>query len=127
MTLPAELESLWPWLAAGSTVLSIALLIASVFGLPWVLCNLPVDVLHRAPEPARGWRRFALNAVGAILVVLGILMLVLPGQGLLTVLAGLVLLEVPGRHRVVVWSLQKAPVRRAVDGIRTRRGHPPLQ
>ncbi|MGC9380742.1 PGPGW domain-containing protein [Streptomyces sp. MH13] len=53
-------------------------------------------------------RRAALGALGAVLVVIGVALLVLPGPGLLLVFAGMVLLAraVPALHRFV------APVRR---------------
>lgn len=66
----------------------------------------------RVPAPPRtagGWvRRIAVTVVGVVLTAIGIVLLVLPGPGLLLVLAGLVVManEYPWARR---WT---APVRR---------------
>ena len=84
------------WWASG---LSLACLVATVVGVPWVVARLPHDYFNQSRRAA--WRQtgeapwFALllgalkNAVGALLVLLGVVMLVTPGQGLLTLLVGL--------------------------------------
>lgn len=122
-----QLESWWPWLATGSAILTVSLVLASVVALPRVLANLPVDILHHPPAPATGARRWGLNLVGWTLIVLGVLMLVLPGQGLLSILAGIALADVPGKRRILVATLGQTQVRRAVDAIRGRSGVGPLQ
>lgn len=61
------------------------------------------------PHTAAGWiRRVAVTVVGVVLIAVGVLLLVLPGPGLLLVLAGLVVManEYPWARR---WT---APVRR---------------
>ncbi|MCA9567158.1 MAG: hypothetical protein KC656_04920 [Myxococcales bacterium] len=116
----------WPWIAGGGTALTVALVRASVVGLPRVLCGLPRDLLHVPPPPATGLRRVALNGLGITLVVLGVLMLVLPGQGLLTLLAGLLIADVPGKRRITLWLLRRPPVQATVNAIRRRYGEPPL-
>lgn len=121
-------ELLWAWapaLATGSAVLTVALLLASVVALPRVLVALPVDAAIVDPPPPMGGRVLR-NALGWTLVALGLLMLVLPGQGLLTLFAGLLLADFPGKARIIRGLLARAPVRRAVDAIRTRSGAPPL-
>lgn len=66
------------------------------------------------------------NVLGALLLVAGIAMLLLPGQGLLTILAALTLLRFPGKRRLQLRLLRAAPVRRVVDGLRRRANRPPL-
>jgi hypothetical protein len=41
------------------------------------------------------------NTIGAILVILGLIMLVTPGQGLLTILLGLSIMEFPGKKTLI--------------------------
>ncbi|MCB9683079.1 MAG: hypothetical protein H6733_16565, partial [Alphaproteobacteria bacterium] len=94
--------------------------------------RLPADWLVRGPEPwpttARGWLlRGGRNLLGGVLVVAGVAMLVLPGQGVLTILAGLVLVDVPGRKRVLVAVLRRPAVARGVAWIRERAEAPPLE
>ena len=68
----------------------------------------------------------ARNLLGWTLIVLGVLMLVLPGQGVLTVLAGVVLADVPGKRGMIRRLLATGPVLRAVTALRERAGQPPL-
>lgn len=125
--LPEWLVDLGPWLMAGSFVLSAILLVVSGFALPRVIVGLPADALVRDdPEPVRSKGRLARNLLGWTLIVLGVLMLVLPGQGVLTVLAGLVLADVPGKRGMIRRLLATGPVLRAVTALRERAGQPPL-
>ena len=66
------------------------------------------------------------NLLGVVLLVLGVLMLVLPGQGLLTILSALVLLDFPGKFRFERWLASREHVLRAVNWLRRKRGRAPL-
>ncbi len=113
----------WPTLAAASLLA----LIGSALSLPHMLAGLPHDLFVHRPQP-RPWnaRRFFKNAAGAVLIMAGFAMLVLPGQGLLTMLVGLLLSDVPGKRPLAVFFLRRGPIFRAVNAIRARRGKPPL-
>ncbi|MFO7857997.1 MAG: PGPGW domain-containing protein, partial [Ectothiorhodospiraceae bacterium] len=67
------------------------------------------------------------NALDAVLVLAGIAMLVLPGQGVLTILAGLTLMNFPGKYRVERWLMSRPAVFNAVNWLRRRAGRPPLE
>jgi hypothetical protein len=67
------------------------------------------------------------NLLGGALVVAGIAMLVLPGQGILTILIGLLLMDFPGKRRGEIYLLRKRTVARAVNWIRSRAKQPPLE
>jgi len=43
------------------------------------------------------------NLLGVLLFMLGLIMLVTPGQGILTLLFGLMLMNFPGKYRVERW------------------------
>jgi hypothetical protein len=60
-------------------------------------------------------------------VVLGLLMLVLPGQGLLTLLAGLLLLDLPGKRRLERRIIGSPRVLGVVNALRKRWKRPPLE
>lgn len=120
------------WLAAAS----VFFFVASIIAVPMVVVRIPAD--YFAPERLRSRRwsdlppamRLALvvskNVAGCILVAAGLIMLVLPGQGTLTIIAGLMLLDFPGKRDVERWAASRAPVRRAIDGLRVRAGRAPL-
>lgn len=94
------------WLGAASVVT----FVAGLFLVPWLVVRLPADRFLVDPRatPAGPRRHVALrvlfhvahNLLGGVLVLAGIAMLVLPGQGILTILLGLSLLDLPGRQRL---------------------------
>ena len=67
------------------------------------------------------------NTVGALLLVVGIAMLVLPGQGILTILMGLMLSDVPGKRRLELWLVKRPPVLRALNWMREKGGKEPFE
>ena len=121
------------WCARG---LSLACLVATVVGVPWVVARLPHDYFNQSRRAA--WRQtgeapwFALllgalkNAVGALLVLLGVVMLVTPGQGLLTLLVGLLLMNFPGKYQLERWLVMRPGVLRALNWLRGRKGQDPF-
>ena len=120
----------WPLVLGVLTALSAGLLLVAAVALPRVLATLPADYLqHDAeddPVPPPGVA-LARNALAAFLVVAGVAMLVLPGQGVLTILAGLVVSTVRGKRRVVHWLLAQPAVVPAVQWVRRRAGAEPLR
>src|SRR5688572_1909008 len=87
---------LW-WIVAGS----VALLVLSPIAVGWALVRLPRDYFtNERRRPLGSWStrpalRLGLlagkNLLGIVLIAAGLLMLFVPGQGLLTIAVGLVL------------------------------------
>lgn len=122
-----------PGLLAALGVASLVMLVASVLGVPFFLARLPADYFTR-PEasggdarPSRLLLRVAKNLLGVLFVALGILMLVLPGQGLLTLFVGLLLVDFPGKRRVVHRVVAAPRVLGIVNALRRRWNRPPLR
>jgi hypothetical protein len=65
--------------------------------------------------------------LGVALVLVGIPLVPLPGQGILTIFAGLLLLEFPGKRRVEIALIRRPGVLRAVNWLRRRAHRPPLE
>lgn len=68
--------------------------------------------------------------LGGLLVILGVAMLVLPGQGVLTILIGLVLLGVPGNRRAkqkLTALLRRPGVTHKLNRLRRVFGRQPLK
>ncbi|HEY8075066.1 MAG TPA: PGPGW domain-containing protein [Labilithrix sp.] len=106
-------------------VSSVAMFVFTVVAVPLFFARIPADYFLRE-NAHRLHVRIARNAIGVVLVGLGIAMLVLPGQGVLTILVGLTLLDVPLKDRVVRWLLCHARVKHAVDALRAKAGNGPL-
>lgn len=121
---------LW-WLFAFSLIMFIATLVI----VPWLIVRLPADYFayERRHQPVRGHLlvRTALailkNIVGSLLLLLGIIMLITPGQGALTILVGLMLLNYPGKYRVERWIVSRPLLLTAINWLRQRAGRQPLE
>lgn len=136
----AEIAQRWltPGVLGGLTVFSVVMFVASLLGLPWFLNRIPEDYFTRRDTvhlgdgliesgPLRVGLRVLRNVAGAILLVLGILMLILPGQGMIAIFVALSLLDFPGKRRVQARIIASRPVFKAINALRHRFGHPPLE
>jgi hypothetical protein len=120
-------------LAAASLVLFVATLVL----VPMLVIRIPDDYFARPRRPWQPWshRRPVLRTMlevaktllGVVLVAAGVLMLVLPGQGVVTILAGLTLMSFPGKYRLERWIIARRPVRRFFNWLRRRAGKRPLR
>ena len=68
----------------------------------------------------------AKNVVGIVFVVVGLVLLLLPGQGLLMILIGLLLMDFSGKRRLERRIVARPAILKAMNAMRRRRGHPPL-
>ncbi len=125
-----------PLVVTGTLVVS--LLLAGIYAVVifMAIARMDADYFMRSKASRDHWRyrytalwlviRVTKNLVGVLLVLLGLAMLVLPGQGILTVLIGISLLEFPGKHRLELAIVKRPSIRRAIDRIRQRSGTEPL-
>lgn len=67
------------------------------------------------------------NLMGGVLLCLGVVMLFLPGPGLMVALIGLSLVDIPGKRWVLGRILNISRLRSAINGLRGKRGRPPLK
>jgi hypothetical protein len=125
-------ELLLSWLGAASVLMFVGSLIA----VPWVIVRLPSDYLanHRLPDRRRPANRllgavyFAVkNVLGIVLILAGIAMLVLPGQGILTIWVGLLLMDLPGKRAAERWLVGRRPVLASINWIRLKAGRPAME
>lgn len=121
-----------------SGAVSLSMFIGTLLIVPVLLVKMPADYFTsrrsetpddwRGEHPALRWSgRIGKNLLGSGIVGMGILMLVLPGQGLLTILLGISLLDLPGKRRVEIALLRRPGVSRAVNWLRRKYGRPPLE
>ena len=116
-------------------LLSIVSFVASVIAIPWILIRLPYD--YFCEHHPRTWlkdhhpvlRLIALvlkNLVGGVLLLGGIAMLVLPGQGLLTMLIGMSLMDFPGKRTIERKLVSRPVILETINRVRQRFDRPPL-
>ena len=117
------------------TVLSFVMFIGTLIAIPFVLVRLSADYFDvRVP---RLWMQehhpvlrvvghIVKNALGAVFLLGGILMLFLPGQGILTMLMGISMLDFPGKRHIEAKLIGQPTVLSVINGLRRKRGKPPL-
>ena len=119
--------------------LSIFILIISVFMMVLIISFLPEDYFkseNRNLISSVQNSRYPLlkllvlitkNFFGILLLLSGILMLVLPGQGILTIITGLVFMDYPGKYKFERKLLRQKGVINSINWIRSRLSKPPLK
>jgi hypothetical protein len=130
-------ELLTPTVVTIAVVASLVTVVAGAVAVPWYFCRIPANHFadqDRPSSPLIGasspWRLPLMvlkNVAAFLLVLIGVLLLVLPGQGLLTIAAGLLVLDFPGRRRFQRWLVSRRPVLQALNALRRRAHQPPLE
>lgn len=115
---------------------SIVMLLTTAFLGGWFLVQLPADYFSAPASRSAAWSKrhpalrvffvAAKNVVGLVLVLIGIAMLVLPGQGLLSILVGVMLLDFPGKYRLERRIVGKPSVLRSINWLRHRANKSPF-
>jgi len=114
------------WLAGGSVLA----FVVSIVVLPLILVRLPADYFVRDPGLPRHHPflrlvlRILKNLLGVLLLVLGFIMLFIPGQGILTMLFGVALTDFPGKRRLQTRIACTPRVRRTLDWLRHKTDRP---
>lgn len=120
------------WISIGS---GICLLLGAV-AIPLIVIKLPKNAfsnlkgagwLEKQPVAVRIPLRLVKNILALVLVVLGIAMLVLPGQGILAILLGVMLGDFPGKLRLQRWLLGRPKVMNSLNWLRKKFKKPPLE
>ncbi len=127
-------ETLLGWMVA----LSISTLVLSILITPIIVVRMREDYFlknRQVPKdsftgqhPVLRWATLILkNLLGLLLLLAGIAMLALPGQGLLTILMGLLLMNFPGKHYLELRIMGIPSILKTVNWIRAKAERPPLK
>lgn len=117
------------WLAL-VTLVSAAGVVLGIVGVSRLVAWLPSDYFmaiagpEKAPKLLNRKVRVIKNLAGMVLVFLGIVMLVVPGQGLLTLFLGLAVMEFPGKKKVILYLIRLKTIQRSLNWIRRKKRRP---
>ena len=130
------------WLQSNETVIwwlvvsSVITFVLSLILVPMMVVRIPADYFsykkrhpkrpERYPPVVRVILLVIKNVVGVVLVMAGILMLVLPGQGLFTMFVGILMMNFPGKYKLERWIVERGPILKSINWMRKRAGHEPL-
>ena len=116
---------------------SVIMFVVTLVVLPIVVAKLPEDYFAKERrEPASRTRRHPVfwaalsllkNLLGLLLIVAGLAMLVLPGQGMVTILIGLALTNFPGKYELECRIACQPAVITTLNKIRELAGQPPFR
>lgn len=136
------MEAMFDWIVGNKTVLfwvgmaSLVMFLGTIVAVPVAVACIPKDYFvrrrpggrDRGGHPAlRLALRILKNLLGVALLLLGLVMLVGPGQGVLTILLGLVLVEFPGKRALELRLVRRPRVLATLNWLRAKAGRPPLQ
>ena len=115
--------------------LSTIFFLLSLMGLSWLISIIPhnyfVDKkrvsLIKVKNPLM-WLPIIIikNSIGLVLILFGILMLILPGQGVLTIITGLIFLDYPGKFRFERSLVRNKLILNSMNWIRRKLNKPDL-
>ena len=133
MTIPWS--SISGFLASWGLLIAIVGFIATLVIIPIIVVALPDDYFVRSRRVKHNPQQisitrvvlvFAKNIFGAMLIIAGAMMLILPGQGLLTILLGLMLTNFPGKYALERKLVGMKSVSKSINWIRDKAGKNPM-
>ena len=129
------------WLKEHETVLTLlglfsaGSMVLALFLTPWALSMISADHFvsdqRKGSRSGRSFGRWLIlglrNLLGVTFVFVGVVLLALPGQGVLTIFAGVIIMSFPGKRSLELWLVRLPFVLKSVNWIRSRRGRGPLR
>ena len=129
-TLLGDYYDFFFWLGVASSII----FLVSLLSIRWLVCLIPSDYFINRRES-----KFKLNypitwvissivknIFGYVLICGGILMLVLPGQGLITIFIGLMLSNYPGKYFIEKKIIAIPKILKTINWLRKKSNEPPL-
>lgn len=121
-------------LIAGLTLL---LFVAAAVVVPVILVKMPADYFLEVRRHEGRWKQMhpalvvpvmiARNLLGVLLILIGVIMLLTPGQGLLTIFVGFMAMDFPGKYRLERRLVGWKPVYRSINWLRRKFHREPLR
>jgi len=117
-------------------IVSFIVFILSLLSLPWLVAQIPEDYFLPKKRQPTQWKQLhpiirllalvGKNLIGYGLIVAGLLMLFLPGQGILTLVMGLLLVDYPGKFRLERKLVKTPAILNSLNWLRRKAKRPPL-
>ncbi len=125
-------QALLGWLS----VVSALTFIGTLLVIPWLIIRIPADYFtHPRQRPREAFYStrtrqvvtvIIKNMAGFFFIIIGLIMLLIPGQGLLTILLGLILMNFPGKYQLEQWLIRRRRVLPLLNRLRRRAHRRPL-
>lgn len=119
-------------IVVGITSFSVVSFIGSLILIPYIIINMPSDyfvisrkefINNRIKHPVlRLIVHFLKNFLGGIFLLVGIIMIFIPGQGLLTMLIGISLIDFPFKKELELKIISRKSIFKFVNKLRHKAG-----
>ncbi len=116
---------------------SVLMFLGSLCTIPVILIKIPADYFSSLETKSRidvrdlsFFRLLYLifkNMVGIAFILAGLIMLLLPGQGILTIIVGMSLLNFPGKYRLVRNIIRNKTILNTINKLRSKADKPPIE
>ena len=126
-------EVLLIWL----TIASIIGFIGSLLVIPWILIQIPSDYFSYSKRKKHQWGSYPpiirlvllliKNIFGVIFIISGIIMLFIPGQGIITIIIGIILTDFPYKYKIERWIINRPAILRSINKLRVKAKQSPLK
>ena len=112
------------------TIFSAVLFLVTLALMPVLIAAIPDDYFEQTKRPKPFYKPFSFawlikkllkNILGITLLLSGIAMLILPGQGILTLIIGLLLIDYPGKYQLEKKILSYPIILRSINWLRRKR------
>ena len=115
-------------------IISSIIFLGSLLSISWLVSLIPSDYFVNRKESKfklnypSAWivSTIIKNIFGYILILGGILMLILPGQGLITIFIGLMLSNYPGKYTIEKKIIATPKILKSINWLRKKSNEPPL-
>ena len=117
------------------SLVSLTIFIISILSIRWLVLLIPENYFKEKKSSVLKEKyflywiafKFIKNSLGYLLIIGGILMLVLPGQGILTIFIGMILSDYPGKYNIEKKIIQSSIILRTIKSIRKKSGKKSLK
>lgn len=104
--------------------------------MPWVIVRLPANYFRRDKKPRPPFADYSApvrivliagkNLLGLVLVGIGLVFLLMPGQGVIVILIGVLLLDFPRKKQLERWLISRGPILKLANWLRAKWNQEPL-
>ena len=121
------IDSIFNWFSEHPQVLvwlggsSLLIFTFSLLGISWLVAQIPENYFLRLMILV------IKNILGAFLIIGGLMMLVLPGQGLLTIVTGFLFVDYPGKFKLERKMVSYPAILNSLNWIRSKSNKAPLK
>ncbi len=123
-------------LLIGIGIMSVITFLGSLIIIPILIINMDDDYFESkkkdTEDRSKTFNIFAFivnvlkNILGILFVLTGVLMLILPGQGIVTILIGISIANFPGKRKLELKLIRLKTIHNAINWIRAKAKKPPI-